>query len=149
MAVLGNQTDRIKNIRQLASNLSSDDVSNNDLVKDIESNDVIVMTKTDKFDWTDTGPTPDAKFKAVVMASDLFTSAQQLESFAGTTYLQKIKDQRAEANSIIDAINGITTNSGGGSGSSGSSKTTPQFGGPNLADELNPKYYTPTATFEG
>lgn len=144
MAVLGNQTDRLKNIRQLASNLSSDDVSNNALIKDIESNDVIVMTKTSKFDWIET----DAKFKAVIMASDLFTSAQQLESFAGTTYLQKIKDQRAEANSIIDAINGITSDGGTGQGSSGSSKTTPQFGGPNLADELDPDFYTPKSTIK-
>lgn len=139
MPVWGNQTDRIKNIRQLASNLSDSDVSNTDLVKDILTCDNLVMTKTKKFDWS----VADPQWLTMLYVSDLFCSAMELEGFAGKTYEQKIIEQRREANSIINNYLGIDETGSGGSGSTGSSKTDPHYATPNVNDHLDPTYYMP------
>lgn len=139
MPVWGNQTDRIKNVRFLASNLSDSDVSNTDLVKDILTSDNLVKTKTKKFDWSEADP----QWLSMILASDLFCSAQELEGFAGKTYEQKIIEQRKEANSIINSYLGIDDTSGGGAGSTGSTKTDPQYAVPNINDHLDPTYYMP------
>ena len=134
---LGTVADRRANTRYLGGNLTVKDISDADLDKKLDLNDLRVKSATNKFDWNGT----EVKFPMFALASDKYTAADVLEGLPNPTPndTKKMEDLRADAANIIKQINNkdIQTQP---------SRKKILYGGVNVTDELDPANYTQAAS---
>lgn len=128
---------RYARVRRLAGNLSSDDISDNDLIEIINRQDdwmLIQLGITSSADFIST----DSRWKQGLQAGELMSAAEINDGIPTNAAATKAKDQRIAARDVIKAMNRLDSEI--------QNNTFYVAKGINIQEQLNPAYYTQETT---
>lgn len=95
---------RIESIRNLAADVHSETIDDDEINIVATRKDSKVFQLTDTFDWVDTDP----EFPLIIDASNCYTAAELLRGFADTQSLTEADALDAKADILIQEINGMS-----------------------------------------
>lgn len=93
---------RITSIRNMAANVKTETIDDDEINISAIKKDNKVFNLTDKFDWVDT----DEKFPLVIDASNCYTAIEFLRGFGDSQSLTEADALELKANELILEING-------------------------------------------